>query len=528
MKISRELFASIKPWVRQQKGYVEWTVTNPIMWDDINSFASKLLEAIRECISEIYELKKHLKKGKRKNPQVLSDDHDWQLYRLHEYQHSVSVIYNESQTDKCKLSNLPNLLLVGSAGQGKTHLLCDVAKRDTYESRPRLIFHGEQFRDENLAADDSSAGTELFTEEFIGALEAAAQANRCRILILIDALNEGEGKRLWWKFLPGILTRLAQSQWLGICVSVRDDYEAHIIPDTLDETRIVRVEHIGFGDLAYDAAVKYFDHFGIEPSTPVLLPEFYNPLFLKLFCQSLSNAGITRVPSGLRGITAIFNFFISSIDKKLSRPECLDYDVRTNVISKAVKQLTKDMAKRKIDRLPLDEAKTMVNKLLPREGHQHSLFYHLETEGVLTVVPNYWKREKDEWVETVRFTYQRFSEHLITQRLLEQHLDKKKPKESFLKSRTLGRLIKDEHACYVNRGILEALAIQIPEFTKKELPDLAPHLATLYPMHEAFIDSIIWRDQDSFSRSTDRYINKHILADSGMSDNFWNSIIIWL
>ena len=45
-------------------------------------------------------------------------------------------------------------------------------------------------------------------------------------------------------------------------------------------------------------------------------------------------------------------------------------------------------------------------------------------------------------------------------------------------------------------------------------------------MYEAFIDSIIWRDQDSFSHSTDRYINKHILASSGLSDDFWNSIII--
>ena len=261
-------------------------------------------------------------------------------------------------------------------------------------------------------------GLNCSRDQFIGALEAAAQANKCRILIFIDALNEGEGKRLWFNFLPGILTVLAQSQWLGICVSIRSDYEKHIIPAALDETRIVRVEHIGFGDLAYDASVKFFNYFCIVPSTPVLLPEFDNPLFLMLFCKSLSNAGLSRIPSGLQGITAIFRFFIDSIDEKLARPEFLDYDVRLKVVSKALVQLTEEMANRKVDRIPVDEATAMVNTFLPQGGHQDSLFFHLVSEGVLTIVPDYWQNEHDDLKESVRFTYQRFSDHLVTQRLL--------------------------------------------------------------------------------------------------------------
>ena len=526
-KVALELFEKIEPWVIHGKDYVEWTVTQPIPWDDIGRLGREVAETASECNYEIYELQEIRKKEKQEDPPRSSEDLSWQDYSLREFRRTVYDIVEYSQTNECKLSNLPTLLLVGAAGQGKTHLLCELAKLDTYESRPRIIFHGEQFQnDEPWSQMVRLLGLNCPREDFIGALEAAAQANNCRVLVFIDALNEGEGNRLWWKFLPGMLTTLAQSQWLGICVSVRTSYEKVIIPDTLDETRIIRLEHLGFADVVYDAVGRFFDHFGIEPSTPVLLPEFDNPLFLKLYCQSLCNAGLKRVPFGLQGITAVFRFFIESIDKKLSRPECLDYDPRSRIVAKAVEHLANEMAKRRTDRLPLDETRKIIGLLLPRNSHQQSLFHHLESEGVLTVVPDYRKEPKDKWTESVRFTYQRFSDHLITQRLLERHLDKKNPKKSFSNRRPLGKLVKDEQTCWRNRGFLEALAIQIPELTKRELPDLIPHLATLHPVREAFIESIIWRDVSSFGRATDRYINKQVLAFRDTFRDFWNALIM--
>ena len=333
---------------------------------------------------------------------------------------------------------------MGDAGQGKTHLLCDVTKHETKESRPRIILFGEQFYNgAPWSQIIQLLGLNCSRDEFIGALEAAAQANNSRILIIIDALNEGEGNRLWKKFLPGMLTIIKQSPWLGICVSVRSSYEKFIIPDTLDNSQIKRIVHAGFDEFTYDAVAKFFAYFGIRPSTPLLLPEFDNPLFLKLFCQSLQNKGLTQVPSGLRGITAIFKFFIKSIDNKLSQPDSLDYDLRLRIVWQAVGQLAMEMAKRKTDRLPLTDAKEIINALLPRGGYENSLFRHLESESVINVVPNY-RRDHAELEESVRFTYQRFSDHLITKHLLDLYLDKKNPRKSFSNRETLGKLVIDE------------------------------------------------------------------------------------
>ena len=102
--------------------------------------------------------------------------------------------------------------------------------------------------------------------------------------------RSGEGKVLWKKHLPGILLRISKSPWLGIATSVRTSYEDMIRPEGLVPSRLIRAEHYGFADHEYEATRTFFDHFGIQrPSIPLLVPEFQNPLFLKIFCQGLEN-----------------------------------------------------------------------------------------------------------------------------------------------------------------------------------------------------------------------------------------------
>ena len=146
---------------------------------------------------------------------------------------------------------------------------------------------GEQFRnDEPWGQVIRLVGLNCSLDEFIGGLEAAAIAHCTRALILIDALNEGDGNPLWKIWLPGFIERIKRSPWLGLCVTVRDNYEKHIVPKESINDFLIRIEHQGFGEVAYQAALKFFTHFGIEPSQPLLLPEFENPLFLKLFCTA--------------------------------------------------------------------------------------------------------------------------------------------------------------------------------------------------------------------------------------------------
>ena len=103
-------------------------------------------------------------------------------------------------SEELALANLPALLIVGEAGTGKTHLLCDIAERWQEGGLPAIMLLGQQFAD----VEPWSEVVKLLrfsgdSDEFLGALNAAGELSGARALLLIDAINEGAGRVLWPK-----------------------------------------------------------------------------------------------------------------------------------------------------------------------------------------------------------------------------------------------------------------------------------------------------------------------------------------
>jgi hypothetical protein len=255
----------------------------------------------------------------QENKAHYGDIYGSEIHHLHELLKAISSIKEIIESSEAKLINVPVLLVLGEAGTGKSHLFCDVANNRIKFSLPTIILLGEQFNDdEPWSQIIGLLGLSCTKEELLGALESAAIARKLKALIFIDALNEGEGKRLWKKHFSGMLATLSRFPRLGLAVSVRTPYEDIVIPEELDINRLVREEHYGFANHEYQATRTFFNHFGIKrPSVPLLNPEFQNPLFLKLFCDGLRNRGLSEIPSGFHGITTVFQFLIDSVNEKL-------------------------------------------------------------------------------------------------------------------------------------------------------------------------------------------------------------------
>ena len=231
------------------------------------------------------------------------------------------------------------------------------------------------------------------------------------------------------------------------------------------------------------------------------------------------------MPDGLRGITSIFDFYMSSLDRKLSQPNVLDYDVRQNIVKNAVYRLADAMAATAESSLPLNVARDIVDTLLPRSGFENSLFHHLESEGIIAVVPTYSIDDEHETLnEHVRFTYQRFGDHLITKSLLRVHLDLADPSASFQVGTILHELTKDFATCLQNYGIVEALCIQLPETIGKELYQVAPYLRKYHATTSAMIESIVWRDSSKFTDATHEFIRTEIITRRDVED-YVNALI---
>lgn len=450
---------------------------------------------------------------------------------LHELMRVLRNLERLVGEDEARLVNDPALLLVGKAGTGKTHLFCDIAQQRQQNGGPTILLLGEKFRNsEPWLQIRSLLALSCERDEFLGALNAAGEARRQRVLILIDALNEGEGKQFWRNFLAEILVVVSRYPWLGIAVSVRTSYEEVIVPDGLVPGRLVRVVHEGFAEHEHEATKVYFDYYGIErPSIPLLLPEFRNPLFLKLFCQGLQAGHYTRIPEGLRGISNIFAFFLDNLNRKLARVDELDFNPNVPHVHKAVEMLTRALAEKGANWLPHQEAQAIVDNIVPPRGYEGSLFRRLITEGVLSedrFPERDGNRERFRYVEGIRFAYERLSDHLIAQHLLDNHLDPEHPREAFELGQPLGRLVSSKPAQWQNRGLIEAFSIQLPERLSEEPCELVPAESIGEVIRVSLVESLLWRDPGSITKKTLQSIERHVWFDGRAFRQFLEVLLI--
>lgn len=495
-------------------------------WQSMKKQAEDALETL-EGISDL--LRKHEKKKeeniskeplKKTSSSSYGESLNHARYSLGKIEEDIYKFRNFIESKTAELANRPSILLVGNAGTGKTHLFSDMAKHQVEAGAPAILLLGSQFRDEEPWGQILRLlGLSCTKEEFLGALEAAAQISGRRALLFIDAINEGEGRRLWSRFLSSILATLAWSPWIGIAISVRSSYEKITLPEGVIPEKMTRAVHYGFADHEYQAAKTFFGHYGIElPSIPVLTPEFQNPLFLRCFCKGLKNRGLSKIPSGIQGITSVFNFFIDSVNEKLARPDSLDYDEKANLVGTAVKQIAAWLAVGATYEIPREEAQEICDKLLPGRKYENSLFRHMISEGVLNEGVSY--KIIDDYREVILFSYERLSDHLILKELLNKHLDHVDPTKAFKNGNPLNSYFVDENACWVNRGLVEALAIQGPEVIGHEIFELLPNLMDERPVCESFIESLLWRDPKTVSDRCLDYINKYIISDKSLHNLF--------
>ncbi|PKL64951.1 MAG: ATP-binding protein [Methanomicrobiales archaeon HGW-Methanomicrobiales-3] len=439
-------------------------------------------------------------------------------YALLKLDRELSMLGEFASGNVARSANVPILIVTGNAGNGKTHLFCDVALQRIEKKLPTILLLGGHFNDEEPWNQIIiQLGLNCSREEFLGALNTTAEIADSKCLIFIDALNEGAGKKLWRKYLAGMIKTLKEYPRLGMVLSIRSSYTKIIIPEGISSNDYIEIFHEGFSGYEAEATKIFFEHYKIErPTIPLLNPEFKNPLFLKTFCEAIHNHGETTIPKGIQGISKVFDYYIESIDQKLSREEYLDFDPRLKIVQKAMKKIALQMAKNGKPWLLYKYAKNIVDKILGDQRQSQSLFHHLISEGTLSE-DIIWDRENHH-DEIIRFPYERFSDYLITDSLFELYLKSGEISDLFNQGKPLYQLIKDESTCRQNQGLIEALSIQIPERYKKELSDIAPHCANFDSVREAFINSIIWRQPNAFSDSTLPYINNYIFKRRGRSN----------
>ncbi len=424
-------------------------------------------------------------------------------YRLYDVERDLSEAAETLRYTET-LAQSVLLLLNGTAGMGKTHLFCDLALKRQKAGMPTVLLMGQRFRQpaepwtqalQQLDLAQWSAG------DFVGALECVAQAANARVLVMIDALNEGAGRAIWPDHMSAFLELIARSTWIAVAVSVRSNYEELVLPASV-VAAATRVTHEGFADHEYDASKTFFKHYGIElPSTPLLAPEYRSPLFLKSICLGLQEAGHTRLPRGFHGITQVFQLYTGGINSRLAKS--LDFDEKAQLVQKALKLFVAAFPSHRQQWLSRKEAIALVDGLLPGRSFQSSLYQNLVGEGLL--VEDLVSMGDGVEQEFVHLGYERLADHFTAEQILE--------KVQQTPDRATEDPLTEDDKCLTS-GVLESLFIQAPETLQQELLDFAPSVSSHWQWPDAYKQSLIWRSPKAFTDRTLDWFNESIAQDS--------------
>lgn len=491
----------------------------------VNEFEA-LLNKAHSSVQRIYDyyITEERKVQKEKNDYQYYQKHGSELRNIREFEYELSAFQNLIHGSSFKLANNPFLLLVGEAGIGKSHLIGDIISNRINKEHESIFLLGQHF------VTEEDPWTQIFkklqinskADDFLRKLNQSAKESGKRIILFIDAINEGRGNYFWNSFVKSFINGIKKYEWLGLVLTIRASYKNLILPEEeIKNLDIVEHHHYGFRTIEYEASKLFFDNYKIElPNVPLLHPEFQNPLFLKLFCEGINKAGLTRIPDGLQGITSIINFFVKNVNNVLSKPKRIGYSVSLNLVQKSIYALIKYKVDNQFRYVPYELAYQVIDASISDFIDKKGFIDELIIEGVLS--KNLFWKENDDYEEGVYLAYERFEDHLTAQYLLEQYPELEK---EFKEGGNLINYVKDENAIYMHKGLIEAFSIQVPEKNGYEFYTLIPDFKDKYPIIESFVESLLWRKVDTINEESKTYVNEHAFSYQGTHDFFWETIL---
>lgn len=408
--------------------------------------------------------------------------------------HSVRRFIHSSATQAAYSSEL---LIIGKAGVGKTHLLCEMSRKRISTGLPTLCLLGQDFSSQNLLPQiPVNAEIDGKVDEVLSLLDAAGEASNSKALLIIDAINESEDPSKWPSTIASLQSKIHRFKHVGLVLSCRSEYLDHVV----GKNYIPTIEHFGLEESTEKAIRRYANKFDLDiPSFPLMNPELNNPLFLHLACEALSTLGNSRFNIRTAGLSTIFRAFLEAINIKLSAPQYCNYDPARNLVEETINQLVQfDM-----ERFNYDDVKRITTAILPDRRWSEHLMRGLIDEGILNISGQ----------NHVSFGFQRlgdFSRALTIASMPPTEV------QSWLDSKG--------DQLWLSQGTVAALGILIPESHNLELPDFDISGIDEYQIRKYFLDSLTLREIASISTRTISILES-CLDEDFVSDNAWEQLV---
>lgn len=462
----------LKKYINDWSSTVEWSADKPIDVAELKTRLGDLEAQISEKESQIYiEQRKERQGTINKNDAIDSTTryvpYEGELAWLRNERNALYDLESDLQQISFPLANSPVLIIKGEAGCGKSHLLGDIANDSIKSGLACLLFLGQLFSSGKSIWQNiiDQLGLTCTKDELLDSLNNIGRQQGSRLLIMIDALNEGVGKDLWKDAVHGFIGDVLRYPFIALVLTVRTTYfHAIIQKDLQNDPRITFKTHEGFKGNEYSALKLFCGYYGLlMPNFPILSPEFTSPLFLQLVCQGVKTSGKNSIPQGFQGITTIFSYYVEAVYERLKEKRD-EYQNRKYIIKDAILNVAMACFFQKDARiLPYKEADKLFLDKFPHFKH---LLNDLIHENVFIQTHQIDEISSEEY-EMLYFSYERIGDYFIAETLLNNYHNLSEVKKAFQKGQELGTLLNDYY--WRNRGILEALAVLLPEKYKIEI-----------------------------------------------------------
>lgn len=437
----------------------------------------------------------------------VNNDIDHQVYLIQEARNSVMDYINYINSPEIKASVVPYVLIDGEGGTGKSHIIADAVSNRMADDSKSLLLLGQHFKGmvPPLQEMMNLISINKAPDEFLNYLNSVAKEQEMRIIIFIDALNEGNGKTIWRSHLAAIIEKFKGYPWLGFVASIRSEYTDFIFEDNRGiKDEIVCVTHTGFSTVEYEATKKYFDFYGITYSeVPLANHEFQNPLFLRLFCEGYRDQ---TVKFNDIKYSDVYKNYIDTINRKISN--FCGFNRRYPVVYEALNKIVEyKYDNNENNFIPFDALSGVILSIQTKYACKDDLLEHLLSEGILTQNINYDDQEY------IYVTYERLEDFLYSNKLIQEIT--RIGKDDFISKR--------KNVIY-KRSILECLAIALAEETETEIFEIfAPdNMNVKY----SFVENLKWRRTQSITAKTKEYINTYVINDSYEVQHLFDTLIL--
>lgn len=401
-----------------------------------------------------------------------------------------------------EIANKRILLLVGPAGQGKTHTLVHEINCTLNADGIAVGVLGQTLGSggDLWAAIRSKLEWQGTTDQLLDKLENEAASKKQRALIVIDALNETPNRNRWRTELSGMIGEVTRRPHLALVISVRTDYLKHVLPEVNEGEDFpwVKREHPGFAGIEPDALLRYFEFFEVKASVAPPLGEFGNPLYVQLLAKSLKGRQLNHwLPSWLE----VWEAWMGYLEQEAKDKSILSDPSRITPIRRTMSKLAQAI----LDEGQFALSRPQADEIARQTAGADGVISFLCSAGALI-------DRLDDDDEVVEFGFERLSDTFLVDRLLENlfnGLGSKKEKhaalsEALANGGMLFPLVSKEwmdHPLYYRRsGLLEALCLAAPQHIGAEFPSLIPEDKEhgdfpFWELNNAFTDSLRWRNK---------------------------------